>query len=272
MLHPQNILDLLIFWDHRECPYLWCVQHMRVVACKWLDFESWQKQTNWWVTIYISRHVLLWGKSTYHNCSTVFPVFLTRFIFQIFIKECGLPTGVNVVLVWLLYSFGLYPRRLIVRYIRNGCKHSSLFFVFCFVLIPWNLYMSPSSAETYPLEPIFIYLKVLITFIEQLIMITHLCMQWWSDPFWCGAHVLGWEIWLEFRRILQLFQFRTFSPPELSSEFHFSDHKICSPKFRIRSRRFRILSRYQFFQFHVSENVRAIFYFACQKFIYLFSK
>jgi hypothetical protein len=42
---------------------------------------------------------------------------------------------------------------------------------------------------------------------------------------------LGWEIRLEFRRIPQLIQFRTFSIPEFSSEFYFSDRKMCSRQF-----------------------------------------
>ncbi len=39
---------------------------------------------------------------------------------------------------------------------------------------------------------------------------------------------LGWEIHSEFRRILQLIQFRTFWTLEFSSEFYFSDRKMCS--------------------------------------------
>ncbi len=71
---------------------------------------------------------------------------------------------------------------------------------------------------------------------------------------------IGWEIRSEFRRIPQLFQSRTFSTPEFSSELHFSDRKICCRWFRTRSCQFVILSHHQFFQFHESENVPALFF------------
>jgi hypothetical protein len=70
---------------------------------------------------------------------------------------------------------------------------------------------------------------------------------------------LGWEIRSEFHGIPQLFQFWTFSTPEFSSEFHFSDCKICSCQFGTRSRQFEILSCHRFFQFHKSEHVPVIF-------------
>ncbi len=43
--------------------------------------------------------------------------------------------------------------------------------------------------------------------------------------------VLGWEIRLQFRGIPQLFRFRTFWTPDFSSEFYFSDRKMCSRQF-----------------------------------------
>ena len=42
---------------------------------------------------------------------------------------------------------------------------------------------------------------------------------------------LGWEIRSEFHRIPQFFRFRTFWTPEFSSEFYFSDSKMCSRQF-----------------------------------------
>ncbi len=42
---------------------------------------------------------------------------------------------------------------------------------------------------------------------------------------------LGWEIHSEFCRIPQLFKFWTFWTPEFSSEFYFSDPKMCSRQF-----------------------------------------
>ncbi len=55
---------------------------------------------------------------------------------------------------------------------------------------------------------------------------------------------LGWEICLEFRGIPRLFQFWTFWTPEFSSEFYFSDRKMCSLQFRTRFFRFGIPSRH----------------------------
>ncbi len=51
---------------------------------------------------------------------------------------------------------------------------------------------------------------------------------------------------------------RPFWTPEFSSEFYFSDRKMCSRQFATRSLRFGILSRHWFFQFHESENFPAI--------------
>ncbi len=57
---------------------------------------------------------------------------------------------------------------------------------------------------------------------------------------WLESHVgldcistrsLGWEIRLEFCGIPRLIQFRTFWTPEFSSEFYFSDLKMCSRQF-----------------------------------------
>ncbi len=70
---------------------------------------------------------------------------------------------------------------------------------------------------------------------------------------------LGWEIHSEFRRIPQLIRFQTFWTPKLSSEFYFTDRKMCSRQFWTRFFRFGILSRHRFFRFHESENVPAIF-------------
>ncbi len=70
---------------------------------------------------------------------------------------------------------------------------------------------------------------------------------------------LGWEIRSKFCGIPQLIRFRTFWTPEFLSEFYFSDRKMCSLQFWTRFFQFRILSRHQFFQFHESENVPAIF-------------
>ncbi len=69
---------------------------------------------------------------------------------------------------------------------------------------------------------------------------------------------LGWEIRSELHGIPRLFQFRTFWTPKFSSEFYFSDCKMCSRQFWTRFFRFRILSCHQLFQFHESENVPAI--------------
>jgi hypothetical protein len=50
--------------------------------------------------------------------------------------------------------------------------------------------------------------------------------------FYQHPHVsLGWKIRLEFRGIPQLFRFWTFWTPEFSSEFYFSDRKMCSRQF-----------------------------------------
>ncbi len=73
-----------------------------------------------------------------------------------------------------------------------------------------------------------------------------------------AASQLGWEIHSEFRRIPWLFWFWTFWTPEFSSEFYFSDRKMCSCQFWTRFFRFGILSRHLFFQFHESENILAI--------------
>jgi hypothetical protein len=43
--------------------------------------------------------------------------------------------------------------------------------------------------------------------------------------------LLGWEICPEFRGTPRLFRFRTFWTPEFSSEFYFSDCKMCSRQF-----------------------------------------
>ncbi len=67
--------------------------------------------------------------------------------------------------------------------------------------------------------------------------------------------VIGWEIHLEFCRILRLIWFRTFWTLEFSSEFYFSARKMCSRQFWTRFLRFGILSCHRFFQFHESENV-----------------
>ncbi len=64
---------------------------------------------------------------------------------------------------------------------------------------------------------------------------------------------LGWEIWSKFCGILPLFWFQTFSPPEFSSEFHYSNHKICSRQIGTCSHCFGILSCHLFFHFHASE-------------------
>jgi hypothetical protein len=61
---------------------------------------------------------------------------------------------------------------------------------------------------------------------------------------------LGSEIRSGFHGIPQLFQFQTFSTPEFSSVFHFSDCKICSCQFGICSPQFGILSCHQLFQLH----------------------
>ncbi len=75
---------------------------------------------------------------------------------------------------------------------------------------------------------------------------------------------LGWEIRSEFHGILQLIQFWTFWTPEFSSEFYFSDHKMCSCQFWTRFTWFGILSHHQFFRFHESEKIPAISIFlAC---------
>jgi hypothetical protein len=73
----------------------------------------------------------------------------------------------------------------------------------------------------------------------------------------CRPH-LGWEIHSEFRGIPRLFQFWTFWTPEFSSEFYFSDLKMCSCQFWTRFFWFGILSHHQLFQFHELENVPAI--------------
>ncbi len=70
--------------------------------------------------------------------------------------------------------------------------------------------------------------------------------------------LLGWEIHLEFRGILQLIRFQTFRTPEFSSEFYFSDCKMCSRQFWTCFFRFGILSCHWLFQFHESEKVPAI--------------
>jgi hypothetical protein len=49
------------------------------------------------------------------------------------------------------------------------------------------------------------------------------------------------------------------SPPEFSSEFHFSDPKTCSCQFGTHSCQFGILSYHWLFQLHASENIPAIF-------------
>ena len=78
-------------------------------------------------------------------------------------------TGVTFVLVLILYSFGLNPRTLHIRSIKNGCDNSNLFVVISFISIPRNLLMSPSSVKTYPIGPSFVDLtKVMIYFIELL--------------------------------------------------------------------------------------------------------
>ena len=64
---------------------------------------------------------------------------------------------------------------------------------------------------------------------------------------------LGWEIHSEFRGIPRLIRFRTFWTPKFSSEFYFSDHKMCSRQFWTIFFRFGILSRHLFFWFHESE-------------------
>ncbi len=85
----------------------------------------------------------------------------------------------------------------------------------------------------------------------------HLKSWPFSWPRQC-AGTLEWEIRLEFRRIPQLLRFRTFWTPEFSSEFFFSDRKMCSRQFWTCFFRFGILSRHLFFRFHESENIPAI--------------
>ncbi len=83
--------------------------------------------------------------------------------------------------------------------------------------------------------------------------------QWYWQKQWdSNDGNLDREIRSEFHRILQLLRFRTFCTPEFSSEFNFSDYKICSRRFATQSRWFGILSCHWFFQFHSSENVPAI--------------
>ncbi len=71
--------------------------------------------------------------------------------------------------------------------------------------------------------------------------------------------VLGWEFHSEFRGILRLIQNWTFWTPEFSSEFYFSDCKLCSRQFWTHFFRFGILSCHLFFQFHELENDSATF-------------
>ncbi len=96
---------------------------------------------------------------------------------------------------------------------------------------------------------------------------------WWS---WRGVHhqkphahhripdkrrqdlELGWKIHLGFRRIPQLFWFWTFWTPEFSSEFYFSDCKMCSRQFWTHFFWFGILSCHWLFRFHELENIHAI--------------
>ncbi len=54
---------------------------------------------------------------------------------------------------------------------------------------------------------------------------------------WSSALSLGWEIHSEFRGIPRFFQFRTFWTPEFSSEFYFSDRKMCSRQFTTSQKR-----------------------------------
>ncbi len=70
-------------------------------------------------------------------------------------------------------------------------------------------------------------------------------MEWWCMWFevamaadtgtqftvFLASQCLGWEIHSEFHGIPQLIWFRTFWTPEFSSEFHFSDCKMCSRQF-----------------------------------------
>jgi hypothetical protein len=69
---------------------------------------------------------------------------------------------------------------------------------------------------------------------------------------------LGWEIHSKFRGIPQLIRFWTFWTPEFSSEFYFSDRKMCSRQFWTHFFQFGILSHHLFFWFHESKNVPAI--------------
>ena len=70
--------------------------------------------------------------------------------------------------------------------------------------------------------------------------------------------ILGWKIRSESGRIPQLFRFRIFRTPEFSSEFYFSDCKMCSRQLGTRSLRFGILSHHQFFWFHESKHFPAM--------------
>ncbi len=79
-----------------------------------------------------------------------------------------------------------------------------------------------------------------------------------SWPYLTSTSGLGWKICLEFRGIPRLFWFWTFWTLEFSSEFYFSDHKMCSPLFWTRFFQFGILSRHRLFRFHESENIPAI--------------
>ncbi len=69
---------------------------------------------------------------------------------------------------------------------------------------------------------------------------------------------LGWDLHSEFRGIPQLFQFWTFWTPKFSSEFYFSDCKMCSRQFWTRFFRFGILSHHRLFRFDESKDVPAI--------------
>ncbi len=99
---------------------------------------------------------------------------------------------------------------------------------------------------------------------------THQHLWWWSShPCWVAPRMeRAWEKKpihhprlgnrSEFRGIPRLFQFRTFWTPEFSSEFYFSDRKMCSCQFWTRFFQFGILSRHRLFRFHESENVPAL--------------
>ena len=115
-----------------------------IVACSWHSFGSLQNRASWCTAIDISGLELFCRYVSIPTAVLYFHDNLRGFPARSLLRR-GFPTGATLALQSMPNSLFSRPSKFTIHSVRYGFDSSNLFLVICFISMPRNLFILPSS-------------------------------------------------------------------------------------------------------------------------------